>query len=147
MTKNPKLARKVGDRIRELRITGLRRDGHERLMTQVQLAESCGLNPLHLSCLERGAKLPGLVTYSNITLRWGITDDAELWEWRKSVANGNVESKNISIVLMDDTGSEKIRWNVLNCWPTAWTGPSLNAQTSDLAIEALELAHEGFEKA
>ena len=79
-------------------------------------------------------KLPGLVTYSNITLRWGITDDAELWEWRKSVANGNVESKNISIILLDDTGSEKIRWNVLNCWPTAWVGPSLNRHPTDLAL-------------
>lgn len=92
-------------------------------------------------------KLPGLVTYSNITLRWGITDDAELWAWRKQVADGSVESKNISIVLMDDAGSEKIRWNVVNCWPTGWTGPSFNAQTSDLAIEALELAHEGIDKA
>ncbi len=89
-------------------------------------------------------KLPGLVTYSNITLNWGITDDSELWDWRKEVADGNVQSKNISIVLMNDAGEEKLRWNLSNCWPTGWTGPSLNAQTSDVAIEALELAHEGL---
>ena len=89
-------------------------------------------------------KLPGLVTYSNITLNWGITDDSELWDWRKEVADGNVQSKNISIVLMNDAGEEKLRWNLTNCWPTGWTGPSLNAQTSDVAIEALELAHEGL---
>ena len=91
-------------------------------------------------------KLPGLVTYSNITLNWGITDDSELWEWRKEVADGNVQSKNISIVLMNDAGEERLRWNLTNCWPTGWTGPSLNASTSDVAIEALELAHEGLER-
>lgn len=91
-------------------------------------------------------KLPGLVTYSNITLNWGITDDSELWEWRKEVADGKVQSKNISIVLMNDAGEEKLRWNLTNCWPTGWTGPSLNASTSDVAIEALELVHEGLER-
>ena len=91
-------------------------------------------------------KLPGLVTYSNITLNWGITDDAELWDWRKSVMDGGVQRKNISIVLMNDAGEEKLRWNVKNAWPTTWTGPSLNAQSSDVAIETLEIAHEGLEK-
>lgn len=92
-------------------------------------------------------KLPGMVTYSNITLNRGITDDAELWQWRQQVMDGNVERKNGSIVLLDDAGGEKVRWNFVNGWPTKWTGPSLNATGTEVAIESLEIAHEGVVKA
>ena len=88
-------------------------------------------------------KLPGLVTYSNITLSRGISDNNELWKWREQIAKGIAERRNLSIVLMDDTGVEKIRWNLINCWPTTWSGPSFDAGANEVAIETLELAHEG----
>lgn len=89
-------------------------------------------------------KLPGLVRYSNISLRRGITDDAELWEWRQKAASGVVERKNGSIVLIDSSGKEQWRWNFREGWPTKWTGPSFNATTNDVAIESLDIAHEGI---
>ena len=94
-------------------------------------------------------KLPGLNKYSNISLKWGITDDAELWDWRQQVMDGNIDGarKNGSIVLMDDTGEEKVRWNFREGWPTKWTGPSLNATGSDIGIETLDIVHEGLVKA
>jgi phage tail-like protein len=92
-------------------------------------------------------KLTGLNKYSNVSLKWGVTDDAELWDWRKKCADGKVERKNGSIVLCDDTGEEKVRWNFVEGWPTKWTGPSFNATGNEVAIETLELAHEGLEKA
>jgi len=94
-------------------------------------------------------KLPGLNKYSNISLKWGITDDAELWDWRQQVMDGNIAGarKNGSIVLMDDTGEEKVRWNFREGWPTKWTGPSLNATGSDIGIETLDIVHEGLVKA
>lgn len=90
-------------------------------------------------------KLPGLNKYSNITLKWGMTDDHELWDWRKRAMTGKVERKNGSIVLLDDTGAEKMRWNFREAWPTKWTGPSFNATGNEVAIETLEIAHEGLE--
>ena len=90
-------------------------------------------------------KLPGLNKYSNITLKWGMTDDAEMWEWRKKAMTGKIERKNGSIVLLDDTGAEKMRWNFREAWPTKWTGPSFNATGNEVAIETLEIAHEGLE--
>jgi len=90
-------------------------------------------------------KLPGLVKYSNITLKWGMTDDAELWDWRKRAMTGKVERKNGSIVLLDDTGAERMRWNFREAWPTKWTGPSFNATGNEVAIETLEIAHEGLD--
>jgi phage tail-like protein len=92
-------------------------------------------------------KLPGLVKYSNISLKWGMTDDAELWEWRKKAMDGQVERKNGSIVLLDDTSTEVMRWNFREGWPTKWTGPSFNATGAEVAIETLEIVHEGVEKA
>ena len=87
--------------------------------------------------------LPGLVKYSHITLKWGITDDTELGDWRQKAVVGKVERKNGSIILLDDTGAEKIRWNFSDGWPCKWTGPGFNATGNEVAIEALEIAHEG----
>ena len=92
-------------------------------------------------------KLPTLVKYSNITLKRGITDDTDLWDWRKKVMDGDVQRKNGSIVLMDDAGNEASRWNFREGWPTKWTGADFNATGTDVAIESLEIAHEGIEKA
>ncbi len=100
-----------------------------------------GGEPLHVR------KLPGLVKYSNISLKRGITDDAELWAWRKTVMDGKVERKNGSIILLDDTGAEKLRWNFVEGWPSKWTGPTFNATGNEVAIETLEIAHEGVTKA
>ncbi len=92
-------------------------------------------------------KLPSLNSYSNLMLKWGISDDRELWDWRKLAMDGRVERRNISIVLLDDAREEKRRWNVVNGWPCKWEGPSLNAQSNELAIEMLEIAHEGIDLA
>lgn len=92
-------------------------------------------------------KLPGLIKYSNITLKRGITDDKDLWEWRKKVMDGKVERKNVSIVLLSDDLQEKLRWNIREAWPNKWTGPSFNATSNDVAIETLEFVHEGLVKA
>ncbi len=92
-------------------------------------------------------KIPGLNKYSNVTLKWGITDDGELWDWRQKAKDGQVERKNVSIVLLDDEASEKWRWNLTNAWATKWTGPSFNATGNELAVETLEIAHEDLSKA
>jgi phage tail-like protein len=92
-------------------------------------------------------QLPGLLSFSNISLQRGITDDSDLWKWRSSIAGGSAlpDRRNISIVLRDHAGNEKIRWNIKNCWPIKWSGPSFDATTDAIAIETLELAHEGIE--
>jgi phage tail-like protein len=92
-------------------------------------------------------KVPGLIKNANITLKWGTTDDVALWDWHRSVIDGAVERKNGSIVLLDDTGAETLRWNFVEGWPTKWMGPSLNATGNEVAIETLEIVHEGLVKA
>lgn len=94
-----------------------------------------------------GRKLPGRRQPSAITLRRGVTDERTLWDWHNKAASGNIDRRSISIILCDETGAEKIRWNVTAAWPSKWTGPTLDAGASDVAIEALELVHEGIEVA
>lgn len=90
-------------------------------------------------------KVPGLVNWTNITLKRGITSDRKLWEWQEKAARGKVDRRSISIILFDDAGSERMRWNVRAAWPIKWSGPSFDAASDSVAIESLELAHEGIE--
>jgi phage tail-like protein len=92
-------------------------------------------------------KLPGLHKYGAITLKRGITDSDELWKWRMTVVSGNVVRKNGSIILLDQTGSEKLRWNFFMAWPSKWTGPSFTAGSAAVAIETLEITPEEIAKA
>jgi phage tail-like protein len=91
-------------------------------------------------------KLPGLTRYSNIVLKWGLTDDMMLYEWHRQAVRGEVQRKTGSIVLLDGKGQEKARWNFVRAWPSKYDGPDFNAEGNDVAIETLELAHEGVER-
>jgi phage tail-like protein len=98
---------------------------------------------------ETMRKLPSKTKYSNITLKFGSTDDHELYDWHRQWIKGDpaAKRKNGSIILLDRAGQERIRWNFVNAWPVKWTGPSFNAKNNDVAIETFELAHEGIERA
>ena len=100
-----------------------------------------GTDPNHVR------KLTGLNKFSPITLKRGITTSDELWRWRKTVIDGNPERKNGSIVLLDETGAEMLRWNFANAWPSKWTGPAFNATSTAVAVETLEITHEELQKA
>jgi len=91
-------------------------------------------------------KLSGLTKYGNITLKWGITDTMDLYNWRKKVIDTGAATarKNISIILIDEAGADKARWDIVNAWPTKYTPPTFNAKGNEVAIEALEIVHEGF---
>jgi phage tail-like protein len=92
-------------------------------------------------------KLPGRTKHNNLTLKWGLTDSTELYDWYRDVVNGKIEHKNGSIILLDSEGNEKARWNFFKAWPTKWDGPDFTAKGNDVAIETLEIAHEGLERA
>jgi phage tail-like protein len=92
-------------------------------------------------------KLPGRVKYPDITLKWGLTDSRELYDWHLAAVNGQVQRKNGSIVLLDDDGQEKVRWNFNKAWPTKWEGPAFVAKGNDVAIETLVITCEGIERA
>lgn len=100
-----------------------------------------GDDPMHVR------KLTGLNTFSAISLKRGITDSDELWRWRQTVVDGKAERRNGSIVLLDEKGAEKVRWNFSNAWPSKWTGPSFNSTGNSIAVESLEIMHEEITRA
>jgi len=91
-------------------------------------------------------KLPGMAKFSNIQLKWGMTSDMELYRWHRQIVNGEIVRKNGSIVLLDRKGEEVARWNFKRAFPVKYDAPDLNAEKSEVAIEMLELAHEGLER-
>ena len=96
---------------------------------------------------DRGSlrKLPGLTKYQNLTLKRGYAASHELWEWRQSIVDGQVDRRAVSIVLLDHARDEVARWNLFEAWPCRWEGPHLDAETSAVAIETLEIAYEDIE--
>ena len=80
-----------------------------------------------------------------------MTQD-KLWGWFMDIRNKGLASdrsnnrKNGSIVLLDRQGQEKVRWNFVNAWPSKYDAPDFNAEGNDVAIETMELAHEGLER-
>ncbi|KQV73505.1 phage tail protein [Nocardioides sp. Root122] len=91
-------------------------------------------------------KLAGQTKHANIVLKYGMTIDTQLFQWHKTVVDGAVDRRNGSVVLLDRRGSEVARWNFVRAWPSKYTAPSLNAEASDVAIETVELVHEGLER-
>ncbi|MBE9593547.1 MAG: phage tail protein [Proteobacteria bacterium] len=91
-------------------------------------------------------KLPKITKYPNITLKRGITDSDVLWNWHQDVVNGIIKRKSGFIILLDGEGNEKWRWYFEDAYPVKWLGPDLKADSNTVAVETLELAHNGIKK-
>lgn len=89
-------------------------------------------------------KLPGLKKYGNITLRQGLADSMVLYDWIIAGVDGAVQRKTITITLLDEEEAPAASWQVINAWPMHYTAPDFNATASEVAIETLEIAHEGM---
>ena len=89
-------------------------------------------------------KLIGLQTYSNITLKRGYTQNHELWDWYKNIVNGIPDRRNGSVILMDEQRKDVLRWSIENMWIKKIEAPSFNATANEVAVESVELVHEGL---
>jgi phage tail-like protein len=90
-------------------------------------------------------KLPGLVKYPNIILKRGVTGDLTLWQWISQAIQGNAQRINGSIVLLDEGRNPVLRWKFRRGWPCRYEGPTLASRGNQVAIETLEICHEGLE--
>jgi len=91
-------------------------------------------------------KIPGRLKWQDITLKRGITDSMDMWDWRELVVQGKVDDarKNGSIVMFNQSLEEVARWNFENAWPSKVTGPSMKADSNEFGIEELVITHEGL---
>jgi len=68
----------------------------------------------------------------------------ELYEWVQSCIEGTIERKTVTIIAIDDEGGDVATWQVIEAWPVRYTAPGFNGSGAEVAIELLELAHEGM---
>jgi phage tail-like protein len=90
-------------------------------------------------------KMPGMQSYSNITLKRGsFQSDNEYYDWWNTVKLNKIERRDIIISLLNEAHEPVVAWKVKNAWPVKVQSTELSADGSEVAIETLELAHEGL---
>jgi phage tail-like protein len=91
-------------------------------------------------------KMPGLRKFSNITLKRGVIQgDNELFAWLSTVQLNTVERRDLVVSLLNEEHAPVMTWKVQNAFPVKVEGPQLKASGNEVAIESIELAHEGLE--
>ena len=91
-------------------------------------------------------KMPGLRKFSNITLKRGVIKaDNDFFKWLSTIKLNTVERRDLTISLLDEAHNPVMTWRALNAFPVKVEGPQLKASGNEVAIEAIELAHEGLE--
>ncbi len=90
-------------------------------------------------------KMPGMQKYGNVTLKRGMFEgDNEFFVWLSSVTLSKIERRDIMISLLNESHEPVFMWSLKNAWPTKITAPDLKSDANEVAIETIELAHEGL---
>jgi phage tail-like protein len=91
-------------------------------------------------------KLPGLNKFGNVTLKRGVTDSMDLYNWYKDNLAGKTRRETVAIIVLDEEGKDKARFQITDAWPSKYDPMDLNAKGNDVSIETLELVNEGVER-
>ncbi|WP_075342972.1 phage tail protein [Tenacibaculum agarivorans] len=90
-------------------------------------------------------KMPGLAKFGNVTLKKGVfVKDNNFWKWYDAIKMNTIKRETVVIKLLDESGSPTMTWTLTNAWPTKITGTDLKSEANEVAVETLELAHEGL---
>lgn len=90
-------------------------------------------------------KMPGIKKYGNVTMKKGVfAKDNKFWEWFNQIKMNTVTRIPITISLLDEGGKPTMVWHLSNAWPTKITGTDLKADGNEVAVETVEIAHEGL---
>jgi phage tail-like protein len=121
--------------------------------TQIGFSEVSGLQ-VEMDVIEyrEGAspefskiKMPGMHKNGNITLKRGtFASDNEFFAWFNSVKMNTIERRDIIISLLNENHEPVVTWKIKNAWPTKVQSTDLKADGNEVAIESMELVHEGI---
>lgn len=90
-------------------------------------------------------KMPGIAKYGNVTMKKGIfVNDNSFWKWYDQIQLNTIERINVVIQLLDENGKATMQWTLKNAWPTKITGTDLKSDGNEVAVESIEIAHEGL---
>ena len=88
-------------------------------------------------------QVPTITTYHDISLKYGLTESTQLWTWFLATAQGRVDRRNVSIVLLDAAGTAPVlEWDLIGAFPKRWVGPELRASARAGAVEEIVLAYD-----
>jgi phage tail-like protein len=91
-------------------------------------------------------KMPGLRKFSNVTLKRGIFKaDNDFFKWLSTIKLNKVERRDVVISLLNEEHAPVMTWKIHNAFPVKVEGPGLKASGNEVAIESIEIAHEGLE--
>ncbi|RZA02389.1 MAG: phage tail protein [Sphingobacteriaceae bacterium] len=111
------------------------------LETETQIIEYRAGNSKTYSTI----KMPGIAKVGNVTLKKGIfTKDNKFWDWYNQIKMNTIKRSTVVISLLDETGNPTMVWTLVNAWPTKITGTDLKADANEIAVETIEIAHEGL---
>ncbi|WP_034292910.1 phage tail protein [Herbaspirillum sp. RV1423] len=90
-------------------------------------------------------KMPGMKKVGNITMKKGIfKSDNKFWDWFNQIKMNTIKRVPVTISLLDEAGKPTMVWTLANAWPTKITGTDLKAEGNEVAIETIEIVHEGL---
>jgi len=90
-------------------------------------------------------KMPGIAEYGNVTMKKGIfVNDNAFWKWYSQITMNTIARISVVIQLLDEKSKPTMTWTLANAWPTKITGPDLQSDGNNVAIQSIEIAHEGL---
>jgi phage tail-like protein len=121
--------------------------------TVMQFQEVSGLDVENQSIEYRNSdnpvfstiKMPGIAKYGNVILKKGIVPNTpSIQAWLNQIQMNTVGRTTVTITLQDEAGAPTMTWTLSNAWPTKVMGTDLRSEGNELAIETIEIAHEGL---
>jgi phage tail-like protein len=135
--RDPHLGLRFWIQLGQIEIAGFRECSGLNIETEVFEFNEGGVN-------NYTHKLPVRAKYGNITLKRGLDAGQDLHAWYMRAMRGEIKRQNISIIVYDYLGQVVQKWDLQNAFPCKWTGPDLNTEQGAVAVETVEIAHEGL---
>lgn len=90
-------------------------------------------------------KMPGIIKSSNVTMKKGVfKSDNNFWDWFSEIKMNTITRKTVTISLLDEAKKPTMVWTLANAWPTKITATDMKSDSNEVAIESIEIAHEGL---
>jgi len=90
-------------------------------------------------------KMPGMQKFSNITMKRGtFQGDNDYFNWWNTVALNTIERRDLTVSLLNEKHEPVVVWKIKNAWPVKVQSTDLKADGNEVAIETIEIAHEGL---
>jgi phage tail-like protein len=90
-------------------------------------------------------KIPGMQKYANVTLKRGVfASDNDYFNWWNTVALNTVERRDVTVSLLNEKHEPVMVWKIKNAWPAKIASTDLKADGNEVAVESIELAHDGL---